>query len=84
MLEPACPLILIELLHQVGSYEKLLDNYYDTAQIKSCNDSLCTQRESRTDEIDLDEVANSFISVNERRSNYFGHIQFYIIPYYHV
>ena len=28
----------------------------------------------RTDEIDLDEVANSFICVNERRSNYFGHI----------
>ena len=28
----------------------------------------------RTDEIDLDEVANSFIHVNERRSNYFGRI----------
>ena len=28
----------------------------------------------RTDKIDLDEIANSFINVTERRRNYFGHV----------
>lgn len=28
----------------------------------------------RTDNIDVDEIANTFISANERRKNYFGHI----------
>ena len=28
----------------------------------------------RTDNIDLDEIANSFITVNERRRNFFGHV----------
>ena len=72
MLEPACPLILIKLLHQVGSYEKLLDKHYDTAQINHAMTLYVHKK--RTDEIDLDEVANSFISVNERRNNYFGYI----------
>ena len=28
----------------------------------------------RTDKIDLDEIANSFLDVTERRRNYFGHV----------
>ena len=35
--------------------------------------SLYVQKD-RTDKIDLDEIANSFINVTERRRNYFGHV----------
>lgn len=34
--------------------------------------TICVRKE-RTDKINLDEIANSFITVNERRRNYFGH-----------
>ena len=42
----------------------------ESSSTKSC----LSMHKDRTDKIDLDEVANSFLDVTERRRNYFGHV----------
>ena len=44
-------------------------------QQRTNNTFICHALKQRTDDLDLVEIANTFVSVNEERARHFGHFQ---------